>query len=133
VQPGVIIPLLFIPLILIMIRVLLLVPIPRIPPPTCPAPTPPPTKPPHNHPVFVDESKKANNSPEQAQNPIQPINGHAPSPQNPPPSDIDELWLTIQGKARVESEKEPTLASHFYSLVISHRYGMLIIKILAHL
>jgi hypothetical protein len=98
-------------------------------------PTPRPTKQPLIRAVFLDESEKANNSSEkQVHNPNQPINGHAPSPQNPPPpSDIDELWLTIRSEARVESEKEPALASHFYSSVISHRYGMLIIKILAHM
>lgn len=33
----------------------------------------------------------------------------------------DEIWLTIRAEARWESEKEPVLASYFYSSVISHR------------
>lgn len=41
----------------------------------------------------------------------------------PQPSDVDELWLTIKAEARLESEKEPALASYFYSSVISHRYA----------
>lgn len=34
---------------------------------------------------------------------------------------VDEIWLTIKAEARLESEKEPVLASFFYSSVISHR------------
>lgn len=37
--------------------------------------------------------------------------------------DVDELWLEIKAEARLESEKEPALASYFYSSVISHKYG----------
>lgn len=36
-------------------------------------------------------------------------------------SDVDEIWQTIKLEARLESEKEPVLASYFYSSVISHR------------
>lgn len=35
--------------------------------------------------------------------------------------DVDELWLEIIAEARLESEKEPALASYFYSSVISHK------------
>lgn len=36
--------------------------------------------------------------------------------------DADEIWQIIKTEARLESEKEPALASYFYSSVISHRY-----------
>lgn len=36
-------------------------------------------------------------------------------------SNVDEIWETIKQEARLESEKEPVLASYFYSSVISHR------------
>lgn len=98
--------------------------------------------------VFVDECGSENTDAHVTkEDPNRLTNGHATSIQEPrmnvtargmngspstgfsPTSskkasdslDIDEIWETIRAEARLESEKEPVLASFFYSSVISHR------------